>query len=169
MTPHPILISVPTVQIRDVPFQILLEANTSERESIAARLQIPAVFSLSVEAEISCSGDDGFMAKALLKAAVRRICVITLKEFEETLETTFSVKFAPQGADSPNDEDDPVEEIQDGGLALGDVAIEHLSLELSSYPRHPEAPPPGEADWLETQTEDAPSPLAVALRELRSS
>lgn len=162
--PRPLLVPIPAAGCADGPRRFRLEADAAERGAVALRLGLPGIARIAVEAEVEPSGPGAFRARAELRARVRRACVVTLDEFDEEVRAAFEAAFAPPGAAGAPGDDGP-EPVRDGALALGDLAVEHLSLALDPYPRHPDAPPPGGADWIEGGP--AESPLAAALRARR--
>ncbi|MBV9776353.1 MAG: DUF177 domain-containing protein, partial [Acetobacteraceae bacterium] len=79
-------------------------------------------------------------------------CVVTLDEFEAELTESFTVRFVPEGAESPEIDPEAEDEIPYRGrtIDLGEAVSEQLALALDLYPRRPgallpeaEAAPPG--------------------------
>lgn len=163
---RPLLAPLPAAECAPGPRRFLLEADADERESVALRLGLPGIARISVEAAVEPYGPASFRVRATLRALVRRICVVTLGEFDEEIRAAFDAAFAPaESAEAPGA--DGPEPFRNGALPLGDLAIEHLSLGLAPYPRHPNAPPPGGTDWIEGPARE--SPLAAALRSRHES
>lgn len=161
---RPLLAPVPVAECVDGPRRFRLEADADERGAVALRLGLAKIARIGVDATVEPSGNASFRVRAELRARARRTCVVTLEEFDEEVRTAFDATFAPPDPRARPDGDGP-EPIRDGALALGELAVEHLSLALDPYPRHPDAPPPGGADWIEGGPPE--SPLAAALRGRR--
>ena len=124
---------------------------------MAKRLGLPILRSLTVDAEIAVGSDHSVRVEAVVRAQVVRTCVVTLEDFEESVVLPFKTSLGEPAEDTvpedvPVDTDAP-EALDAEGLQLGELAIQHLSLGLDPYPRHPDAPSPGHADWLEGDTE----------------
>lgn len=124
---------------------------------MAERLGLPRLHSLSVDAEVAVGSDGSVKVEAMVRARVVRTCVVTLEDFEESVVLPFTAS-PGELADDTVAADVPVgtgtpETLDAEGLQLGELAIQHLSLGLDPYPRHPDAPSPGHADWLEGDTE----------------
>ncbi len=134
-----------------------LRGSAAERPLVAERLGLPRLPSLTVDAEVAVGSDGSVRVEAVIRARVVRTCVVTLEDFEESVVLPFTTSFGER-ADDPAPADVPVEtDTPEGfdaeGLQLGELVIQHLSLGLDPYPRHPDAPSPGHADWLEGDAE----------------
>jgi hypothetical protein len=137
--------------------RLQLRCSAAERPIVAKRLGLPGLRSLAVDAEVAVGSDGSVSVEAVVRAQVVRTCVVTLEDFEDTVVLPFTTVLGepaddPAPAGVPVDSDPP-EALDAAGLQLGELAIQHLSLGLDPYPRHPNAPSPGHADWLEGDTE----------------
>jgi uncharacterized metal-binding protein YceD (DUF177 family) len=125
-----------------------VEADPAERLAVAARLDLPAVLSLACRFQVKPAefADRGaFTACGRLTACVVRTCVVTLEDFQTTVQEDFALRFVPEAAGQQTSDDwlDPesVDEIVYRGSAidLGEVTTEQLALALDPYPRAPGA------------------------------
>lgn len=156
---RPLLDPVPAELCSTVNSRFRLRCTGTERPEVVERLGLSGLKSLTVEARVASVSGSAVRLEALVRARLIRTCVVTLEDFEEAivlpLETTFDERAGHSApVEEPADpESDLPEPLGAEGLELGELAIQHLSLALDPYPRHPDAPPPGQADWLEGSTE----------------
>lgn len=167
---RPLLDPVPAELWGGARSRVQLRCSAAERPVVATRLGLREVRSLTVDAEVAPRPDGSVRVEACVRARVVRTCVVTLEDFEESVVLPFTTSFGgraddPAPADPPLDLDTP-ETLGAEGLPLGELAVQHLSLELDPYPRHPDAPSPGHADWREG---DAESEFAAKLAGLAGS
>lgn len=156
-TARPLLDPIPAELWGTARSRFQLRCSAAERPIVAKRLGLPRLQSLSVDAEVAVRSDHSVRVEAVVRARVVRTCVVTLEDFEEAVVLPFKTSLG-EPADNAVPEDVPVdtdalEALDAEGLQLGELAIQHLSLGLDPYPRHPDAPSPGHADWLEGDTE----------------
>ena len=139
-------------RIGAAPFAVRVEANEEECRALAVRMRIPAVLGLSCDFLLCREGAETIHAEGRLSARVLQACVVTLDEFEAELTESFTVRFVPEGAESPEIDPEAEDEISYRGrtIDLGEAASEQLALVLDPYPRRPgallpeaEAAPPG--------------------------
>jgi uncharacterized metal-binding protein YceD (DUF177 family) len=142
--------------------EIDVEARAEELPGLAARLQIPAVARLSCRFRLERAGSEVIAAQGHLEAAVTRVCVVTLEEFEQDVREDFVVEFVPAGTETEDPDPEDVDQIPypGGALDLGEAAVEQLALALDPYPRAPGAALPPEAT-------DASAGAFAALAALR--
>jgi uncharacterized metal-binding protein YceD (DUF177 family) len=133
-------------------------ADAAELPTIAERLQLPAVESLSCRYVLSrplASGtrrrEGEIVADCVLRAKLVRECVVSLDPFDVSLEERFRVRFVPAGTESDDEDPEADDEIGYEGAAidLGEAAVEQLALTLDPYPRKPGAQLPPEASDAE--------------------
>lgn len=138
-----------------------VEASAAECAAVAARLRLPAVAALACRFRLlPLSGM--VRAEGSLRAAVTRVCVVTLDEFPQEVAEDFTVRFVPAGTESDEDPESEDEIPYEAGLIdLGEATIEQLALTLDPYPRKPGATLPEGAE------EQEESPFA-ALARLRT-
>jgi len=172
---------VPVGRIGTLALDMTVEARAEECRAIAARLGVPSVGALRCVYRVAAAHRRGhFTAHGLLDARVRRVCVVTLEHFTETVAESFEIRFVPEhqiGEDISAEDPDSVDEVPYDGeaLDLGEEAVAQLALMLAPYPRKDGARhdvgvdvvPAGEdAETEEETSETRPSPFA-ALAKLR--
>jgi uncharacterized metal-binding protein YceD (DUF177 family) len=139
-----------------------VEATPSESSALAKRMGLPEVLELRCRFHLTRESDTTIKATGVLQARVAQTCVISLEDFEVSLEESFTVRFVPSGTE--NDDLDPESEdeipYENGMLDLGEAAAEQLGLALDPYPRAPDAKLP------DIEEEPEPHPFA-ALDRLR--
>ena len=129
-----------------------VRANPAECSALAERMLLPAILDLTCDFHLTRESDKIVAAHGRLIARVVQTCVVSLDEFEATVDERFSVRFVPSGEeDEDNDDPEAPDEIPYEGrvLDLGEAAAEQLGLALDPYPRMPDAALPeveGEAD-----------------------
>ncbi len=170
-TARTLLDPIPTDQLRKADGgRLHLRSSTAERADIAKRLALPALKSLTVDAEVETGPGGTITVAARMHAQVVRTCVVTLEDFEESIVERFVAKLGKRGGTvgstdlEAGPEHDGPESLGTDGWPIGELAVQHLSLLLDPYPRHPDAPPRGHADWLEGGAESA---LALQLTPLK--
>lgn len=153
------------------PYFKKLSATESECKAIAARLNIPAIQSLSAEMTLSrVPGNKAVVyVEGTLKAGVTQSCVVTGAPVKSHVEEEFEAWYADpssftsltkvrhertaKGSDTEipvlEEHEDP-EPMTDGKIDLGDLVAQYLSLGLDPYPRIPGAA------WEEGKKEVAP-------------
>jgi len=150
---------------------LTVEASPAECSALAVRMNLPAVLALSCVFHLIRQRLDAVLARGVLRARVTRICVISLEEFDATVEEIFQVRFVPSGeeADDIDPESDDEIPFEDSRIDLGEAAAEQLGLALDPYPRMPGVEMPGvEMPGVEVpRVGDAPEPHPfAALRRL---
>jgi uncharacterized metal-binding protein YceD (DUF177 family) len=140
---------------------ITVDANKAECSALAVRMNIPAVLALSCEFHLIREGRDVVEARGVLRARITQTCVISLEEFDASVEEIFQVCFVPSGEEADDIDPESVDEIPFEGnlIDLGEAAAEQLGLALDPYPRMPGVEMPQAEDEAE------PNPFA-ALRRL---
>ncbi|MBN8874742.1 MAG: DUF177 domain-containing protein [Rhodospirillales bacterium] len=139
-----------------------IEATQEECARLTARMHIPAVQALRVRFQLTREPDDRFAASGWLVARVVQTCVVSLEDFEASVEEAFRIRFVPEGTEQEDPDPDSDDELPYAGsvIDLGEAAAEQLALALDPYPRRPDAVLP------EAAGEDAANPFA-ALAALR--
>lgn len=148
-------------RIGTLGLDMTVEANAVERAALAVRMNLPAILSLSCVFHLIRESRDKVLARGVLRAAVTQICVVSLEEFDATIEEVFQVRFVPAGEESDDIDPESDDEIPFEGNAidLGEAMAEQLGLALDPYPRMPGIEMP------EIEDEPEPHPFA-ALRRL---
>ncbi|MEI7711994.1 MAG: DUF177 domain-containing protein [Rhodospirillales bacterium] len=149
-------------QIPALGAHILVEATPSECSALALRMGLPEVLELRCRFDLMRETNTIVRATGLLSARVVQTCIVSLEDFEATVQEEFTARFVPSGTE--NDDPDPESEdeipYEHGVLGLGEAAAEQLGLALDPYPRKDGAALPDIAE------EDEPHPFA-ALDRLR--
>jgi hypothetical protein len=127
-----------------------ISANPAECRAIAVRLDVPAVLGFACHFHLTRTqeGRGGeILAEGRLRATLLRVCVISLDEFEATIEHRFRVRFVPAGTESSEIDPEAEDELPYSHVSidLGEAAVEELALNLDPYPRKPGAELPPEA------------------------
>ena len=127
--------------------EIVVEANLAECAALAERMGLPAIGSLTCRFHLT-RDDETVLAHGHLVARVVQTCVISLEDFEATVEERFRVRFVPSGTEAEDDDPDSDDEIPYEGtqIDLGEAAAEQLGLALDPYPRMPGAELPDTED-----------------------
>ena len=149
-------------QVPSLGAHFTVEATPSECSALALRMGLPEVRELRCRFHLTRESNTSIKATGMLRARVVQNCVISLEDFEATVEERFTVRFVPSGME--NDDVDPESEdeipYENGMLDLGEAAAEQLGLALDPYPRAPDAELP------EIEEDPEPHPFA-ALDRLR--
>ena len=138
-----------------------IEASAAECAALAIRMQLPAVQTVFCTFHLIREGRDKILARGVLRAVVTQTCVISLDDFDATVEEVFQVRFVPSGEETEDIDPDSEDEIPFEGnmIDLGEAACEQLGLALDPYPRMPGVEMP------EVDDDPEPHPFA-ALRKL---
>lgn len=154
---------LPLERIPRAGLTLEVAAEAAECAALATRMAIPAVLALSCRFDLAAGPGGLVLASGQLKALTRRICVVSLDEFDTETEERFRLRFVPAGRESEDDDPNSDDEVpyQGGLIDLGEAAAEQLALALDPWPRKPGARLP-EAD------EAAQRPFAALARRARS-
>lgn len=127
--------------------EVLVEAEPEELRRLAERMRLPGIAELRCRFRLRRIGDETVEALGTLHARVTQVCVVTLDEFEDTVEEDFTIRFVPDGMEDADPEPDAVDELAyaGGAVDLGEAAAEQLALALDPYPRKPGVELPEEA------------------------
>lgn len=119
--------------------EVTVRANDAECAALAARMQLPAVLSLSCRFRLTRSSSQAIEARGALRACVVQTCVVSLDDFETVVEEDFTVRFVSAGQESDALDPEAADEIpfEDDVLDLGEATAEQLGLALNPYPRQP--------------------------------
>lgn len=149
-------------QIPALGTHFIVEATPSECSALALRMGLPEVLNLRCRFHLIRESSTIIKATGVLQARVVQNCVISLEDFEATLEERFTVRFVPSGTENADLDPESEDEIpyNNGVLDLGEAAAEQLGLALDPYPRMPDAELP------DIEAEPEPHPFA-ALDRLR--
>jgi hypothetical protein len=130
---------------------LAIEANSSEREALAAFLKLPSIERLSATLTVKRAARGGARVIGRVQGELTQTCVVTLEPFPSAVEEEIDVRFAPRDDEidrrrpleapqtvSMADDDEP-DPIIDGKIDLGALAAEFFALGLDPYPRRPGA------------------------------
>lgn len=147
--PWPSVVTVGRVSRGGVDLRF--EPDEAARKEIAKTLGLVSLDSLTAEIFLR-SWMDGAEVSGLIRARVTQVCSVSADEFEEPIESRFSVRvlpadseYAPQDEDSGGelgidpDGDDPPDVLEGEAIDVSGYVIEHLALELDPFPRKPGA------------------------------
>jgi uncharacterized metal-binding protein YceD (DUF177 family) len=128
-------------QIGPTGLDSVVDANRRECAALAERMGLPAVLSLTCRFRLSRLRDGTVAARGRLAAHVLQVCVISLEEFEASVEEDFRLRFVPEGTESDEFDPEADDEVpfQGGVIDLGEAAAQQLGLALDPYPRRPGA------------------------------
>lgn len=127
---------------------IRLVPDEGARKAIAKDYGLHAVNHFEALLEVNPLANGVFRIAGQIKAQVQPVCVVSLDPFDQEIDETVTVDFAPEDVISrltkraeENDVEDfePPDPIVDGGIDLGQVACEFLALSLDPYPKKPGA------------------------------
>ena len=120
-----------------------IEADDLERQAVAARLGIVELKGLMADVVLrQVAVGPLFMVKGRIVAEVVQNCIVTGALIENRIEENIDEKFAPEGYEPPDIDNDDLPESFDGAnIDIGEMAVQLLSLSLDPYPRAPETEP----------------------------
>jgi uncharacterized metal-binding protein YceD (DUF177 family) len=142
-------------------------ATAAERAALAERFGLLALDRLTARLRLRRGG--GLVhVQGCFEAEVVQACVVTLEPVRAQLSEDFVVAFgaarpAPAGEVIIGlDEEDPVEELTDGQIDLGEVVAQQLAVALDPYPRAPGAEDRfAQSDQEEPPAKRGDTPFAV--------
>ena len=141
-----------------------VEASPAECAALAERMMLPAVLALSCSFHLIREGRDTVLARGVLRARVTQTCVVSLDDFDASVEEVFQVSFVPAGDETDDVDPEGEDEIPFEGntIDLGEAAAEQLALALDPYPRMPGVELPEMEE--EAEPEALPNPFAALKR-----
>ncbi|MFG1479524.1 DUF177 domain-containing protein [Xanthobacter sp. V4C-4] len=152
MTDHlPFSQSVSLAEVPPHGLDVRIAPAEAVRESLAKHLGVLAVPSFAARLHVAPEGRDGLRVTGTLEASVVQVCGVTLEPFEAPVKEVVDVHFVPAGTPVPPEAEDdetyePPDEIDNGSIDVGALAMEFLALGIDPYPRKPGAvfEPPAE-------------------------
>lgn len=165
-------------RIVDTDQTIVIEPDAPSRQMIADAYEVNKITALKGAFTLKPYRKAGVRAKGTIALTLNQTCVVTLEDFDSTLEIEVDRTFEPHSTRARKARDinedgeieidleslDPPDVIQDGILDLGAMICEELALVLDPFPRKPgaefESGDPEETD-LATEPEEKPSPFAA--------
>lgn len=135
------------VSVAEVPprgLDVHLMPSAGQRDELARHLGVIAVPGFAAQLHVAPEGADGLHITGTLEARVVQTCGVTLEPFEAPVRESIDVHFVPAGTAVPPEAEedesyDPPDEITDGSIDLGALAVEFLALGIDPYPRKPGA------------------------------
>ena len=138
-----------TIDVSRLPPEGRSESFSATAEECAAlkdRFGVDAFLSLDVEVSVQPWKRGGCRVRGKARAAMTRTCVISLDQFDTTLEVRLDQLFSERAAVRLDGkeivvsvDDDDFGQIVDGEIEVGELAVEELLLELDPHPRKPGA------------------------------
>jgi uncharacterized metal-binding protein YceD (DUF177 family) len=114
-----------------------IEASEAECAALAVRMNLPGIRRLTCVFHLSQLGRRRVLARGHLIVDLTQTCVVTLEDFDTTVEDIFQLRFVPSDEISEEidlDDDDEVP-FEHGVIDLGEAAAEQIGLVLDPYPR----------------------------------
>lgn len=155
---------LPVEKVGAIGLGMTIEASEAECAALAARMNLPAIRRLTCVFHLSQLGRRRVLARGHLTADLTQTCVVTLEDFDTTIEEIFQLRFVPSDeiSEELDLEDDDEVPFEHGVLDLGEAAAEQLGLVLDPYPRMPGAELPS----LDDADEDHPFGALGRLRPI---
>lgn len=112
-------------------------AERSECAALAQRMGLPAIKSVRCAFTLHPRDNGAFLAEGHLQARITQTCVVSLDDFNTTINERFRIVFVPAGMESDNEDPESDDQVPYEGTAidLGEAAAEQLALVLDPYPR----------------------------------
>ncbi len=134
---------VDVANLPDAGKSFSLRASDDERRKIAARLNIPAVTSLTGSVSLQ-PADDGVDLSGDIKAVLERTCSVSLEPMIETVEDTIDVLFSrnlveKRDGDDILLEDEAIEPLEGDTIDIADFLVQQLALAMDPWPRREDA------------------------------
>ena len=169
-------------QLTDEPLILAISPDEEICKRLTKRLDIEDLKSLRADLEIEReAGFARIHIRAVLKAQIIQICIISAEPVEVYLEEDFEAWFAdPDGAVSLTkvrrerqvdktgveipllEEHEDPEDIIDGKIDLGELVVQFLSLAIDPYPYAPGHEPEGDEDTRSVaKAGEIPNPFAA--------
>lgn len=132
---------------------VRLQPSEAQLSAVAERLELVELVSFTADIDLRWegAGETLRLAGRLLASVVQR-CVVTLQPVASEIDFPFVERFLLQQPDMEEeilvsaDEELDLDVIPAEGLDVADIAVQHLSLALDPYPRHPDAEEQADAD-----------------------
>ena len=142
--------------IRRERLDMTIKATAEERAALAEYLGIPEVRALAATLKLRAEPGRRFLLEGQVRAKLGRTCVVSLEPMEEELDVPLRLVFEDAAEAAEDEETDPFDEdmpeaVVDGTIDPGAAVCELVALEMTPYPRRPDAGP------MEIQAETADS------------
>lgn len=140
------------LEVQDLPskgVRVKLEADGKECAALAKRLGLVSLDAFKAEAEVKPWRKSGVSVRGHFTAEVTQSCVVTLEPVKDKVADEFEAYFLPESEMTPvnpqaeihvdlDDAHDP-DPLDEGGIDVGELVTEHLSLAINPYPRKGDA------------------------------
>lgn len=124
-----------------------LAASEAECTALAGRFGLLSIVSLSAAVTLRrLPASPLVRVEGRLKADIAQRCILSLEPVADHIDVSFSEVFCPVDY-QPRDEleaDEIVDSFDDGGIDIGELVAQNLSLSLDPYPRAPGVEPPAD-------------------------
>lgn len=120
------------------PLTRMIEATDAERAALRARFGLVSLTSLAAKVVLRrLPAGPLVRVEGRLEADVEQRCIVTLEPVPEHIEEAFSETYGPEDYRPPAelDDEDLPESFDDGGIDVGELVAQILSLSLDPYPR----------------------------------
>jgi uncharacterized metal-binding protein YceD (DUF177 family) len=155
----------------EIPHELTVEAEDSERTALARRFNLPAIEALQAELSLVRKGAE-VRARGQLRARVVQSCVATGAPVEAAIEGPFEIVFRPEPELGAPEEEVELSEAEmdvvfyDGAsIDVGEAVAETLSLSLDPYPRAPGAEEALKTAGVKSEEEAGPFGVLASLRD----
>ena len=130
--------------------RLKLAPNDAQRQAIAKQLGLVSLPALEADVTLK-PWLDGVELKGRFWATVEQVCGVSLDRFEQDVDGEIDVRAAPQGSPNAGGEDpageieldpeaaDPPDVLVNDQIDVASYVVEHLALEVDSFPRKPGA------------------------------
>ena len=118
---------------------VTLTAHAEDLDTLASRLMVPSVQSISAEIELyrQIQQRTLIMLQATFTAQLHLQCGVSLEEFPVSMDETLTQQFTTKEIIPEGEEDDVPEYITDGTLDIADVLLQLVAISIDPYPRKP--------------------------------
>ena len=121
-----------------------LSPSDDQRAQLAEYLNVLEISDLKATIRLSAEKDGSVRLIGRVYAQIVQACVVTLAPVPETIDCTVDRRFIRESEDieedlDPFDGSDEPDLVESGFIELGAVVTEVIALEMSDYPRSPEA------------------------------
>lgn len=131
-------VDIKTIPAKGMSFE--LTATEEECRALSERFQIPGVQSFKLTGTVK--GNDILCYQGQFEAHVTQKCVVSLEEFEQTVQGDFKEFFSQTGRDFSTEtdfdidmEEETVDLIKNGRLEIGEIAVQQFGLSLEAFPK----------------------------------
>jgi uncharacterized metal-binding protein YceD (DUF177 family) len=123
-----------------------LTADADARAAIAGRLRLVEISHFAVQARLERVAE-GAQLDGVIDATVTQSCAATGQDMPATIHAPFTLRYVdalalPSDADAEvelGDADCDILPLEQGGVDVGEAAVQTLALALEPFPRHPDA------------------------------